>query len=312
MGWSATDIPEQSGRRIVVTGATSGIGLVTAAELARHGARVTLAVRDEARGREVAAAMTGEVDVRHLDLARLSSVRAFAESWDGPLDVLVANAGVMATPHQRSADGFELQIATNHLGHFALTNLLLPALTDRVVVVSSQAHRMGRIDLEDLTWDRRRYRPWAAYGQSKLANLLFVWELQRRLDEAGSPLRALAAHPGYAATRLQARTANPVLNAVPGWLTRLVAQSAEDGALPSLYAATQDLPGRTYVGPGGLLEQRGAPKIVGRSGAACDDTVGRRLWELSERLTGVEWPLGPDRDARGASRRRAPPAGFKP
>jgi len=292
MGWNAADMADQSGRRVVVTGANSGIGRVAAAELARHGAEVTLAVRDEAKGREAASAMSGSVEVRRLDLADLSSVREFAEGWDQDLDILIDNAGIMATPQRRSVDGFELQIGTNHLGHFALTNLLLPRVVDRVVVVSSSAHRMGRIDLDDLNWDRRRYRPWGAYGQSKLANLLFVWELQRRLDELGSSLRALAAHPGYAATNLQTKTGNPLANLASEGLNRFVAQSAEDGALPTLYAATEDLPGRSYVGPGGFMEMRGAPTLVGRSTAACDSDIARRLWELSERLTGVGFPLG--------------------
>ena len=288
---------DQSGRRVVVTGSNSGIGRVAAAELARHGAEVTLAVRDEAKGREAAATMSGHVEVRRLDLTDLSSVRAFAEGWDGSLDVLIDNAGVMATPQRRTVDGFELQIGTNHLGHFALTNLLLPRLTDRVVVVSSSAHRMGRIDLGDLNWERRRYRSWGAYGQSKLANLLFAWELQRRLDELGSPLRALAAHPGYAATNLQTKTGNPLANLASQGLNRFVAQSAEDGALPTLYAATEDLPGRTYVGPGGFMEVRGAPTLVGRAAAARDSDTARGLWELSERLTGVSFPFG---SAQGA------------
>ncbi len=283
---------DQSGRRVVVTGANSGIGRAAAAELVRHGAEVTLAVRDEAKGREAASTMPGSVEVRRLDLADLSSVREFAEGWDGSLDVLIDNAGVMATPQRRTVDGFELQIGTNHLGHFALTNLLLPRLTDRVVAVSSGAHRMGKIDLEDLNWERRRYRAWGAYGQSKLANLLFVWELQRRLDEVRSPLRALAAHPGYAATNLQTRTGNQLANAASQGLNRFVAQSAEDGALPTLLAATEDLPGRTYVGPGGFMEMRGAPKMVGRAAAASDSDTARRLWGLSERLTGVSFPLG--------------------
>lgn len=282
---------DQSGRRVVVTGANSGIGLAAATELARHGAEVTLAVRDEAKGRRVASGMPGRVEVRRLDLADLSSVRAFAEAWDGSLDVLVDNAGVMATPRGRTVDGFELQFGTNHLGHFALTNLLLAKLTDRVVVVSSLAHGGGRIDLDDLNWDRRRYRAWRAYAQSKLANLLFVWELQRKLEQAGSPLLALAAHPGYAATELQTRTGSPIYNLASHALNHLVAQSAEDGALPTLFAATEDLPGRTYVGPGGFMEIRGAPRLVGRSGAASDDAVAERLWDASEQLTGVSFPL---------------------
>jgi NAD(P)-dependent dehydrogenase (short-subunit alcohol dehydrogenase family) len=220
-------------------------------------------------------------------------VRAFAEAWDGPLDILVNNAGVMATPERRTADGFELQIGTNHLGHFALTNLLLPHVTDRVVTVASGAHRSGAIRFEDLNWHRGGYKPWRAYGQSKLANLLFTLELERRLTAAGSDVRALAAHPGWAATNLQGRTASRVGNAVSGLANRLFAQSDEMGALPTLFAATQDLPGDTYVGPDSLGEQRGHPKVVGRSGAARDMETAARLWELSEELTGVTFPLAP-------------------
>jgi NAD(P)-dependent dehydrogenase (short-subunit alcohol dehydrogenase family) len=291
-GWSTADIPDQTGRRLVVTGANSGIGREAAAALARAGAQVTLAVRDEAKGRAAAAAMSGTVDVRRLDLADLASVRAFADAWEGHLDVLVDNAGVMATPERRTVDGFELQLGTNHLGHFALTNLLLPRITDRVVVVSSSAHRMGHIDVDDLNWERRRYRPWPAYSQSKLANLLFVRGLQRRLDAAGSPLRAVAAHPGYAATDLQRKTGNRFAATGMVLLNRLVAQSAAAGALPTLYAAVEDIPGGSYVGPDGWMEQRGRPKLVAPSAAAADDDTALRLWDLSERLTGVRFLLG--------------------
>jgi NAD(P)-dependent dehydrogenase (short-subunit alcohol dehydrogenase family) len=291
--WTAADLPDLTGRTFLVTGATSGLGRVTAHELARAGARVVLAVRDTARGEQVAAAMPGATEVRALDLGDLGSVRAFADAWEGNLDVLVNNAGVMAVPERRTADGFELQIGTNHLGPFALTNLLLPHVTERVVTVSSGAHRMGRIRLDDLNWEHGRYHRWAAYGQSKLANLLFTLELQRRLTEAGSPIRAVAAHPGYAATNLQSRTENLVQNAAMAILNRVVAQSDEMGALPTLFAATQDVPGGAYVGPDGIGEQRGHPKLVGRSGAASDAETARRLWELSERLTGVSWPLTP-------------------
>ena len=276
----------------MVTGANSGIGREAAAPLARAGAQVTLAVRDEAKGRAAAAAMSGTVDVRRLDLADLASVRAFADAWEGHLDVLVDNAGVMATPERRTVDGFELQLGTNHLGHFALTNLLLPRITDRVVVVSSSAHRMGHIDVDDLNWERRRYRPWPAYSQSKLANLLFVRGLQRRLDAAGSPLRAVAAHPGYAATDLQRKTGNRFAATGMVLLNRLVAQSAAAGALPTLYAAVEDIPGGSYVGPDGWMEQRGRPKLVAPSAAAADDDTALRLWDLSERLTGVRFLLG--------------------
>src|SRR4051812_9328659 len=266
--WTATDMPTQEGRTVVVTGANSGIGLVAARELARAGARVVLAVRDHARGEKAAATITGDREVRQLDLSDLASVQAFADGWSGDLDVLVNNAGVMAPPEERTKDGFELQIGTNHLGHFALTNLLLPNITDRVVTVSSGGHRMGKIDLDDLNWERRGYQRWRAYGQSKLANLLFTLELQGRLDDAGSEVRALAVHPGYAATNLQGHTQNFIQNAVMVISNKLIAQSEEMGALPTLYAATQDLPGNSYIGPDGLAEQRGHPTLVGRSSAA--------------------------------------------
>ncbi|WP_345713060.1 oxidoreductase, partial [Kineococcus glutinatus] len=255
------------------------------------GALVVLAVRDPARGAEAATGMRGDVEVRRLDLADLASVREFASGWSGPLDVLVANAGIMAVPQGRTADGFELQFGTNHLGHFALVNLLLPQVTDRVVVVSSGAHRMGRIDLDDPNWERRPYNAWRAYGQSKLANLLFVLELQRRLAAAGSRVRALAAHPGWAATNLQARSGNRVVDLVGNVGNRLLAQSADAGARPTLFAAVQDLPGASYVGPDGFQEGRGHPALVGRSAAASDPEVAARLWELSARLTGVDAAL---------------------
>jgi len=289
--WTAADLPSLEGRTIVVTGANSGIGKIAARELSRAGARVTIAVRDGAKGKAAAAEMPGAVDVRELDLADLTSVRAFADAWDGDIDVLINNAGVMATPLTRTKDGFELQIGTNHLGHFALTNLLLPRIRDRVVTVSSGAHRMGKIRLDDLNWEHGGYKRWPAYGQSKLANLLFTGELQRRLTEAGSPVRAVAAHPGYAATNLQSRTGSFVQNAIMAVSNRVIAQSDEMGALPTLYAATQDIDGDSYVGPDGFQEQRGHPKLVGRSGAAKDRETAARLWELSEQLTGVTFPL---------------------
>lgn len=291
--WTAADLSSLDGRTFVVTGANSGIGLVAARELGRAGARVVLAVRDPAKGQAAAAGIPGRPEVRQLDLADLASIRSFAEEWEGDLDVLVNNAGVMATPERRTKDGFELQIGTNHLGHFALTNLLLPRVRDRVVTVSSGAHRVGSIDLDDLNWERRDYHRWRAYGQSKLANLLFTLELQRRLQEAGSDVRALAAHPGYAATNLQQRTENVVQNIVMAISNRLLAQSDEMGALPTLFAATQDLPGGSYVGPDGFQEQRGHPTLVGRSAAARDADMARRLWVLSEELTGVSFPLSP-------------------
>ncbi len=290
-GWTSADLPPQRGRIVVVTGANSGIGLPTARALAEAGARVVFAVRDLAKGAAAAESVPGDCEVRRLDLADLASVRAFAESWQGELSMLINNAGVMRTPERRTVDGFELQIGTNHLGHFALTNLLLPHVTDRVVTVASGAHRGGSISLEDLNWERRTYRPWPAYQQSKLANLLFTLELQRRLTAAGSAVRALAAHPGYAATNLQFHSENRVEDRMMRIGNRLFAQTDEAGARPTLFAATQDLPGASYVGPGGLLEQRGSPALASRTAAASDVEMAKRLWILSEDLTGVKFPL---------------------
>jgi NAD(P)-dependent dehydrogenase (short-subunit alcohol dehydrogenase family) len=289
--WTPQDLPSLSGRTFVVTGANSGIGLAAARELGRAGGRVVLAVRDEARGRAAADSIPGDTEVLRLDLADLSSLHAFADGFEGDIDVLINNAGVMAVPQQKTADGFEMQIGTNHLGHFALANLLLPRIRDRVVVLASGAHRMGSIRLDDLNWEQGGYKSWRAYGQSKLANLLFTSELQRRLAEAGSDVRAVAAHPGYAATNLQSHTGN-VIQHVGMWIgNRLIAQSDEQGAWPTLYAATQDIPGDSYVGPDGFQEGRGHPTLVGRSDAASDADVARRLWERSEELTGVSFPL---------------------
>jgi NAD(P)-dependent dehydrogenase (short-subunit alcohol dehydrogenase family) len=289
--WTSEDLPSLAGRTFVVTGANSGIGLAAARALGGAGARVVLAVRDEARGREAAATIAGDTDVRRLDLADLGSVRAFAGGLAGDVDVLINNAGVMAIPQAKTADGFEMQIGTNHLGHFALTNLLLPQIRDRVVTISSGMHRNGEIRLDDLNWERGDYKSWRAYGQSKLANLLFTGELQRRLSGAGSDLRAVAAHPGYAATNLQSHTGN-VFQHIGMWIgNKVFAQSDEHGAWPTLYAATQDIPGDSYVGPDGFQEGRGHPKLVGRSDAASDREVARRLWDLSEELTGVSFPL---------------------
>jgi NAD(P)-dependent dehydrogenase (short-subunit alcohol dehydrogenase family) len=288
--WNATNLPSFAGRTVVVTGGNSGIGLVAARELARAGARTVITARDPQRGARAAATITGDVEVRNLDLADLSSVRAFADAWEGDIDVLVNNAGVMIPPRATTTDGFELQFGTNHLGHFALTNLLLEHVTDRVVTVSSGAHRGAHVDLDDPNWERREFRNWAAYGQSKLANLLMTLELDRRLRAAGSPVRALAAHPGYAATNLQSATTNPVQRIGMRIANRVIAQDDAAGALPTLFAASQDLPGASYVGPDGLGEMRGGPVLVGRTAAASDAEVARRLWTLSEELTGVQAP----------------------
>jgi NAD(P)-dependent dehydrogenase (short-subunit alcohol dehydrogenase family) len=290
--WSTTDIPDMSGRRVIVTGANSGIGRAAARALAGAGARVTLAVRDTGKGQTAAASMGGETEVRRLDLASLASVREFAAGWDGDIDLLINNAGVMVPPLTRTADGFELQFGTNHLGHFALTNLLLERVTGRVVTVSSTAHRVGAIDFDDLNWERKRYKAWRAYGQSKLANLLFTSELQRRLTAAGSAVLATAAHPGYAATNLQFKSERRSMDLISAVGNRLLAQDEDGGALPTLYAAVADIPGDSFAGPGGFMEQRGAPKLVGRTDAAKDTAVASRLWDVSEELTGVRFPAG--------------------
>ena len=286
-----TDIPDMSGRRVIVTGASSGIGRETAQALAGAGASVVLAVRDLDRGCAAAQTMPRETEVRSLDLASLAAVRAFAAAWNGPIDLLINNAGVMVPPLSRTEDGFELQFGTNHLGHFALTNLLLERITGRVVTVSSTGHRIGQIDFDDLNWERMPYNAWRAYGQSKLANLLFTAELQRRLTAAGSAVVATAAHPGYAATNLQFHSGNRLMDVLSTIGNRLLAQDAASGALPTLFAAVGDIPGNSFAGPGGFMEQRGAPKLVGRSPAAQDKDVAQRLWTVSEQLTGVRFPL---------------------
>ena len=290
--FDTTQIPDLTGRSVIVTGANSGIGRAAAGALAGAGARVVLAVRDTDKGRVAAATMPGETEVRRLDLASLASVREFAAAWQGDIDLLINNAGVMVPPLIRTAEGFELQFGTNHLGHFALTNLLLERITGRVVTVSSGAHRIGAIDFDDLNWERKPYRAWRAYGQSKLANLLFTSELQRRLTAAGSSVLANAAHPGYAATNLQFHSGRRLMDLLSMVGNRLLAQDENGGALPTLCAAVADVPGNSFAGPGGFMEQRGAPKLVGRSGAAKDADVARRLWDVSEELTGVRFPLG--------------------
>ncbi len=285
--WTAADLPSFAGRSVVITGANSGLGAVTARELARVGAQVILAVRNTGKGEAAAQQMTGDVEVRRLDLQNLASVRQFAEGVDA-VDVLINNAGIMAGPFALTEDGFESQIGTNHLGHFALTNLLLPKLTDRVVTVTSIMHRMGVVKLDDLNWQRRRYRPWLAYGQSKMANLLFTSELQRRLTGVNSPLRALASHPGYSHTNLQGQSGRRFGDALMSLGNRL-ATDADFGARQTLYAASQDLPGDTFVGPRFQIWGRTQP--VGRHGWARREDTARGLWELSEQLTDIKFPL---------------------
>ncbi len=302
MGWTAADIPDLSGRRAVVTGANSGLGLYTALELARRGAEVVLACRDAARGGEAVRRITaavgggaGRASLAELDLADQASVRSFAaRQVKEPLDLLVNNAGVMAIPRASTADGFEMQFGVNHLGHFALTGLLLPALLERpgarVVTVTSFASHMGRLDFDDLQWERR-YSRWGAYGRSKLANLLFAKELDRRYPG----LDSLAAHPGYAATGLMDSSVglgrNP-FEAAAYWLGgRTVALSGSAGALPTLRAATDpSARGGQVYGPRFVM--RGAP-AVGRLNPRGDDAeLARRLWDVSSGLTGVEYQAG--------------------
>lgn len=300
--WNTHDIPDRSGRTAVVTGANSGLGFVVARELARKGARVVLACRSEARGRAAADRIVAEVpgaglEVGRLDLGDLGSVREFADGLAHErLDLLVNNAGVMALPYGTTADGFETQFGVNHLGHFALTGLLLPRLLDtpgaRVVTVSSLMHLLSNIDLRDLN-SERRYGRWIAYARSKTANLLFTHELARRLEQSGADVVAAAAHPGYADTNLQTaglraegrRGAERLMAAG----NRILAQSPEKGALPTLYAATA--PGvrpDSFFGPSFAM-WRGAPAPSRRAPWTLDDRAGRLLWEASERLTGVKY-----------------------
>ena len=305
MTWSSADIPDLTGRSIIVTGANSGIGLEAATSLAAHGAAVTLAVRDVGRGSSAAeqirsATPGAQVDVARLDLADLASVREFAAAWTGAhadgLDVLVNNAGVMAIPRRVTADGFEMQLGTNHLGHFALTGLLVGSLRagGRVVTVSSGAHRFGRMDFEDLQ-SARSYQKWRVYGQSKLANLLFALELHRRAEAAGADLSSIAVHPGYAATNLQSvgpqMSGSRVGASMMGLANRVLAQSAEAGAWPTLMAATDpNVPSGTFIGPTGWMGQRGTPGFETPSEAARDVDAARRLWDVSTELTGVSYP----------------------
>ena len=300
--WTAADIPDQSGQVAIITGANTGLGLATARDLARAGATVVMACRDEAKGERAAASVRAStpnaaLEVAPLDLADLASVRSFAAQAAAAherIDLLINNAGIMAAPRRLTKDGFESQFATNHLGHFALTGLMLPALlkapAPRVVTVSSHLHRRGTMRFDDLQGERK-YDRWGAYGQSKLANLMFCFELQRRAIEGGSSLLSLAAHPGYASTNLQFAASDRFYEKAIGWVgNRVLAQSADMGALPTLYAATvADLPGGTFVGPGGRAQQRGYPIVVTAASKAYEEDDWRRLWEVSEQLTGVHF-----------------------
>jgi NAD(P)-dependent dehydrogenase (short-subunit alcohol dehydrogenase family) len=301
--WTAARIADLSGRTFIVTGANSGLGFETARQLAAHGGRVVLAVRSPAKGREAAARLTAAlpsaaVESRALDLADLHSVRDFATAIlrDGvPVDVLVNNAGVMYPPRRLTVQGFESQFATNHLGHFALTGLLFGVIRRgqdaRVVTVSSNEHKGGSIHFDDLTGERS-YSPRAFYQQSKLANVLFGLELDRRVRAAGIPVRSVLAHPGYSATNLQSSGPTGLGKQLMKVSNRLIAQSAAMGALSELYAAVDPAAqsGRFY-GPGGLGEMRGHPAEVQPAPAGRDEETARRLWNVSEQLTGVTWKL---------------------
>jgi NAD(P)-dependent dehydrogenase (short-subunit alcohol dehydrogenase family) len=292
--WTTKNIPDLLGKVAIVTGANNGIGYDAARELAKKNATVILACRNTGKG-DAASQMIlnvyplANVNVMQIDLADLDSGKSFVETFRSDydrLDILINNAGVMAIPYGKTADGFEKQFGTNHLGHFALTGLLLEMLLSteqsRVVTISSTGHRMGKINFEDLNCEES-YSKWGAYGQSKLANLLFTYELQRRLAAAGSSTISVAAHPGYTATNLQSGTFFKFLNPI-------LAQGQEMGALPTLYAATSpDVTGGDFIGPDGFMEQRGYPKKVHSNGNSHDRATAQKLWQVSEELTGVKF-----------------------
>ncbi|WP_129788344.1 SDR family NAD(P)-dependent oxidoreductase [Promicromonospora panici] len=296
--WTERDIPDQTGRVALVTGANTGLGFETARALAARGASVVLAVRDVEKGKKAAARIAGDVSVQALDLTSLDSVREAAaelHTKHASIDLLINNAGVMIPPKQTTRDGFELQFGTNHLGHFALTglllDLLLPVPGSRVVTVSSIAHRTGgaAIHFDDLQWDRS-YDRGAAYAQSKLANLLFTYELQRRLVPLGTTI-SVAAHPGLASTEL-VRNIPAAFRPIASAIGPLLTQSAAQGALPSMRAATDPaVLGGQYYGPDGRGETRGNPRVVASSPQSYDETLQQRLWTVSEELTGVQFPV---------------------
>lgn len=285
-----SDLHDLTGQTYIVTGANSGIGLEAARTLGAAGGHVVLAVRDAAKGAAAAGTIDGSTEVRELDLADLSSVRAFADAWDAPITTLVNNAGIMMVAEGRTVDGFERQMGTNHFGHFALTNLLLPHITDRVVTISSGLHNGPQVNLDNLEQEGV-YKPASAYQQSKLANLLFTLELQRRLTEAGSPVVAHAAHPGYSATNLQTHHASPLMTKLMWLGNKVIATSAQFGSRPTVHAVTADLPPASYIGPTRLGGMRGAPGPNPRSVQAQDADAAWALWDVSEQRTGAGFPL---------------------
>lgn len=295
---NAAFVPAMKGKTVIVTGANSGIGLATAKVLAERGARVVLAVRDTVKGKQAAGALHGVTEVRKIDLASLESVRAFAAAWDGPIDLLINNAGITAPTLSRTVDGFELQFGTNHLGPFALTNLLLPKITGRVVTLGSMAESMGRLNFDDLNWERTPYKEMRSYATSKLANAVFTSELQRRLKAAGSRVLAMLAHPGLVSTNIYAQATG-----ISKFMVRM-AQSPEMGALPVLFAAVADIPGNSFVGPKNFMHMRGAPVLLKGYKASQSEEIGKRLWTVSEQLTGVTFPFeAVDQEENPAARR---------
>jgi NAD(P)-dependent dehydrogenase (short-subunit alcohol dehydrogenase family) len=297
--WTVENMPDQTGRVVIVTGSSSGIGFETARVLADKGAKVVIAVRNLEKGSQAMEKILADnseaaLQVMELDLANLKSVESFAENFKkehSRLDLLINNAGVMIPPYSKTADGFELQFGTNHLGHFALTGLLLELLLNtagaRIVNVSSGAHKVGKLDFDDLNWEKRGYSAWRAYGDSKLANLYFTYELDRRLKAKKFELPVTAAHPGYTATELQRNMG------VFEFLNYIFAQNVSMGALPTLRAATEkDLKGGEYFGPNGLMEMWGNPVRVESNELSRDESIAARLWEVSENLTGVKFEFG--------------------
>lgn len=288
--WKAADLPDLTGQTMLVTGAGSGIGLITARELGRAGARVVLGVRDPQKASHAIDGFQGTFEVRQLDVADLASIREFASSWKEPLNVLINNAGVMDVPAARTADGLDLETATNYTGPSVLTRLLLPHLTDRVISVTSQLHRQEKLDVDDFDWRERRpsARSLQAYKDSKFALILFSLELQRRLSESGSPVRSILAHPGIARTSLVDHSWSKIIM----WLGPLL-NDAEQGALPTLFAATQDLPGNSYVGPRGLGSVKGHPAVRRPGKRGRDAALAARLWTATEALTAASTPEKP-------------------
>ncbi|GAC66978.1 SDR family NAD(P)-dependent oxidoreductase [Gordonia soli] len=288
---TSTSLSDLAGARVVVTGATNGIGLATARSLADAGADVVLAVRDVELGAQRAREFGGTCQVVHLDLADQSSVRAAAAEIDGPVDVLINNAGMFPHQRRRTPDGFELGIGTNFLGPFAFTNLLLPRIRRQIVTVGSEAHRSASIDPADLDFERSRWNPARAYGRSKLAVMLWGLELDRRLRESGSSVTSMLTDPGWAASNISNKPGLGVIHRVAQGAANLLANDLDAGAAPTLYCLTEPIPPGSYVGVDGIRGLRGLPALAGRARVATDYAVAGRLWSEAEKLTGTSWPL---------------------